>query len=620
MIPSIVLERLAAVRRKEKNVRVAWGAARAAGVVVAALLAACLLDWIVDRNTDTPFGLRALLLLAQLGLAGWTAWTWVIQPAMEGWSDRDVALWAEERFPELGHRLISAVQLNVEGAPVKGMSPELIAAVTKQAEESARSTDFAAKVLFNRGLRADAVTGLAVLAALILGASSPSTAGALLARQVLLDRDVPRSVSLAAEKPERVAPSGEELTLRFKASGASLPDAGVVRLDPEGRPSESYALTKGEGDVYTAKIPPAAVNFAYRAWLGDGRTRKPARVAYEPRPVVKRVEAALLLPAYVGERPDGARYEQPRPRGEVAGPKGSSARVVVEIQKPVVKAGLELLARTGPEAGEPPTTRRVEMSIDPSGLKATASFDLREDEGSYRVAVEDKNGFANTAPPRRGAVVVPDEPPKVVLLPERFVMPGEEQPSEDSEIEGAPIPLGSAIRVAWYASHPYGLSKARLAWRVIKAGQSADGASAAPADWKRLPLGEVRETAESGPFDARRGVFKNSGFRDQVEFHPLPTPDAMLTPGGLEAGGCFDFQTRAIPGLAPGDQVEIRIEVFARNPELGDRPGVSESRLKAFVTQPQFVDWVIQTLRHESRLRQLEARQKGVFAPEGADR
>ena len=49
-------------------------------------------------------------------------------------------------------------------------------------------------------------------------------------------------------------------------------------------------------------------------------------------------------------------------------------------------------------------------------------------------------------------------------------------------------------------------------------------------------------------------------------------------------------------------------------------PGRSETRLKAFVTQPEFVDWVLQTLRHESRIRQLETRQRNVFAPEGVDR
>ena len=130
----------------------------------------------------------------------------------------------------------------------------------------------------------------------------------------------------------------------------------------------------------------------------------------------------------------------------------------------------------------------------------------------------------------------------------------------------------------------------------------------------------MKESAESGPFDVRRGIFKNSGFRDQVEFHPLPTPDPMRVPGRLEGGGCFDFQTRAIPGLAAGDQVEFYVEVFARNPALSEEPGKSELRLKAFVTQPQYVDWVLQTLRHESRIRGLESRQRGVFAPEGADR
>jgi hypothetical protein len=164
------------------------------------------------------------------------------------------------------------------------------------------------------------------------------------------------------------------------------------------------------------------------------------------------------------------------------------------------------------------------------------------------------------------------------------------------------------------------VEKARLAYRVIKAAQAFAEAAPSTADWKHLPLGEVKETAESGPFDVRKGVFKNSGFRDQVEFHPLPTPDPMRVPGRLEAGGCFDFQTRAIPGLAAGDQVEFHVEVFARDPELAGEPGRSEARLKTFVTQPQFVDWVLQTLRHESRIRQLETRQRSVFAPEGADR
>jgi hypothetical protein len=69
-----------------------------------------------------------------------------------------------------------------------------------------------------------------------------------------------------------------------------------------------------------------------------------------------------------------------------------------------------------------------------------------------------------------------------------------------------------------------------------------------------------------------------------------------------------------------GDHIEFAVEVFARNPALADQPGRSEVRAKAVVTQAQFVSWVLETLGHERRIRQLEARQRGVFAPEGTDR
>ena len=83
------------------------------------------------------------------------------------------------------------------------------------------------------------------------------------------------------------------------------------------------------GATFVATIPPASVDFGYRAWLRDGRTRRTAEVKYVPRPVVQKIDAWVLLPKYVGSRPDGSPYEQYRMRGEIAGPLGSSARVIV---------------------------------------------------------------------------------------------------------------------------------------------------------------------------------------------------------------------------------------------------------------------------------------------------
>ena len=127
----------------------------------------------------------------------------------------------------------------------------------------------------------------------------------------------------------------------------------------------------------------------------------------------------------------------------------------------------------------------------------------------------------------------------------------------------------------------------------------------------------MRATVEAGPFDLRRGHFEKTGVFDGVEFYPLPSPDPERVHGRTEGGGRFYFQTRPLAGLQAGDQIELFVEVFARNPALAHLPGRSETRVKAFVTQAQFREWWLQALKHESRLRQLESRQRGVFTPEG---
>jgi hypothetical protein len=623
MVPPIILKRLAEVRGREKAVRLVWGLTRVLALAAGALLFACLLDWLIDLKTETPWGLRGFLLAAQGVLWIVSLGILVVRPMWAPLGDRDLALWTEDKFRELGHRLITAVELNRPGATVEGMSPELLAAATRQAEEMAQATDFARRVDLVRLKRG---VGLALATAGVLGlvgAASPETVRVLLARQFLIDREIPRSVAVEAELAHQVRPSGEEVKLRFRAKGAVAFETltGSIRLVPDGRPAEEYPLRfeskDGKGEAtFAATIPAASVHFHYRGWLHDGRTRKGAEVTYVPRPVVQKIDAWVLLPTYVGFRPDGTPYEQYRVRGEIAGPLGSSARIQIEAQKKIVKGHLELLGRVGGEQLPETSLRSIPLAVGPDGRQAQGVLDIRSGETSYRVVVEDEYGFGNSTPPKRGIAIVPEEPPRVVLLPERFALPGDALLTDDAEVEGMPIPLGSAIRIAYYCAHPYGLDRARLAYRVIKAAKAAEDPGAPDVPWRYLPLGEVKATAEAGPFDLRRGHFEKTGFRDQVEFHPLPSPDPDHVHGRTEGGGCFDFQSKPLAGLQVGDQIELRVEVFARNPALTE-PGRSEVRLKAFVTQAQFLEWMSQTLQHESRIRQLESRQRGVFSPEG---
>ena len=69
---------------------------------------------------DTPMWLRVGMLAGQIVLAATLLWLWVVRPLVRRRTDDDVALFVEEQTPALGHRLISAVQLNRPNADTSG--------------------------------------------------------------------------------------------------------------------------------------------------------------------------------------------------------------------------------------------------------------------------------------------------------------------------------------------------------------------------------------------------------------------------------------------------------------------------------------------------------------------
>lgn len=206
--------------------------------------------------------------------------------------------------------------------------------------------------------------------------------------------------------------------------------------------------------------------------------------------------------------------------------------------------------------------------------------------------------------------------PAVALLPEQFRPEVSSGIGEEFEVEGVPVPLGGAVRIAYSASHPYGLGRAFLVYRVVAGSPlaPADGSAADPAPrpggerWQRLALAEA---PSAGRFDPRRGAFADSRPNDSVQFHSAESDDPSR-PGRREGGGRFDFQTRGLPGVRPGDTLEFYVEVTNRNP---DQPlaGRSETRAKKVVTVAELMSWIDATLRQEDRIRRLTERQRGVF-------
>lgn len=635
--PTYLLERLSELAQQERKLRLVWGLARWAAVVIGLFIICCGIDWWIDLWYDTPGFVRWLLRLVQLGVAGFLFYRWIIQPQQTGLSANELVQWVEAQCPEYQHQLITAVQLNAEGADRKGMSESLIGALTNVAEQKAQGTSFTTLLDRHRLKWSLWLLVPTVLLPLILFLSGPAVSSALVQRQFGSDASIPRSVQLIAQTTQ-LWPRGEPVTLKFLATGNwSNTQKGTVEIVPEGQSAESYTLqfqetgpTTGQG-YFIATIPASSTPFTYRAWLYDGRTHEDGHITFAPRPTLTAWEAWLLLPKYVGLRPDQQPYELPQPKGDLKPVPGCTARIAVTTQTPIVEAFAELLAPLAPDLGArlafpigpvnasflleaqrivgwTPTgagplflVQKVPLTLQPDGLSASALVTLPGAVSAYRIVVTDKHGLTNRPIPRRAITFHLDELPQVTLLPERFSNPGDGP--DDIDLEGMPIPLDRSLRIGYIVRDDLALDSVIFRYRLN------DG------PWEQLPLTEVKSLPANAKFDVRTGAFDVSGPKDQVSWFALPPEDASKQLGRSLGGGRFDFQTRAIPGLKIGDVFEYYIEAKDRHDDPNRLPGRSVVRRKTIVTEAQFVEWLVHTVQQENRLRQVEKQQKKVFEP-----
>jgi hypothetical protein len=372
-----------------------------------------------------------------------------------------------------------------------------------------------------------------------------------------------------------------------------------------------------------AKLPPYSTPFRHTARLKDGRSRKAAEVTFEPRPVVTHVEAFVVLPDYVGRKPDGSSYEQPQAQGDVFGYAGFTARVVVATQKPIARARLTRLTRSADGATEVALGQPIAGTVIDGEHGAELVFPLESNVKAYRVEVEDRNGFASLTRPRRTVTVPagPPPPPDVDLHPERFA-PFAQVGTEANDVEGMPLPFqpdqDMPVRIVYSCRSPFGLSRAVVKYKVNDGPEQLGKVCIEPA----LPPDTER-------FDARRGGFVGRDAKGGLrlflaEFHALPSADPERFPDRLEGAGAWDFKTSQLEKVSPegvrtklevGDRVEYWVEVYDRIPDPDRPPGRSPPRVKTVVTPEAFEEWIDAWLQSAARLKKHEERQRAVFVP-----
>src|SRR5262245_18786086 len=119
MVPVTITRLLNRLRWRDRWLSLARGLAFDVGFGVDGVVFVWLVDWYVDRWTDTPLVVCAALLLVQL--VAWLAGLYcILPPLLRRYRDDDLARWIERELP-MGQRLIAAVQLNRKSADVRGM-------------------------------------------------------------------------------------------------------------------------------------------------------------------------------------------------------------------------------------------------------------------------------------------------------------------------------------------------------------------------------------------------------------------------------------------------------------------------------------------------------------------
>jgi hypothetical protein len=539
MVPRLIQNKLSGLRWRERGLRFSWRSAVWLLLGVTGVAIAFAVDWIVDLREDVPRALRTGLVMWEVGLAILAVLVLVFWPWSRKLDDESLALFVEDKKPELDHRLISTVQLNRPEADTRGMSPGLIQRLTNDTEQTVKPMSFAA-LADHRWLAWSAlvvVPVVLVVAAVFL--LMPETAMALLNRQLGGDDDIPRRVHIQPVAFDRhdkmiylepdqnlVKPLGEDVVLYFVATGVNAPEQsqgevklilsdGIERLRPltfQRRLDDTHFL-------YSTVVQTPLIDFQYRAWLGDGRTRIATGVHMEPRPTVNDVQTVLQMPSEYKLNPNRKMMKG----GDVIGLTGSTAivRIAVQPGKRLESATLEPLERPlqktlpflrgglglapsplalavdlmgqsatqslaeeftvsptsvktgmGPEFG----TKPIKLTILPQGNLAIGEFPVEAHLTGFRIHVRDQYGFENIDVPRRSVQVVEDAVPIVELLPERLGNTYAKAKRPEAIIDDGFAVANDAdnpdrtIRLAYRCSDDHGLNRAQLRYRLIPRG------------------------------------------------------------------------------------------------------------------------------------------------------
>ena len=438
--PAAIAAKLAALRRAVRL----WLALDGAAVLAAAFVLLAALSLGVDRYLRMDATQRALSLLLGLAALGFIAWRRLARPLMRPLEDAALGILVEARRPQLGERLISAIEFAQAGGPAAtDSSPALVQAAIEAGVQAAGEFDFA-EALDARRRRLNALA-LALAAGIFATAwaAMPGTMRLWFQRNILLlSRSWPQATHLAilgAQDGVLVCPRGDDLTVEVQADpNGVVPSVVMLRFRQPGGAAGSEPMAVVGQNTFSTTFRNVLEPFRFYVWGGDAETPW-CHVRLVERPVVESLTLVCTPPAYVGKGP----HPLPSDVGSYPVLAGSSLEVRGVASKPLASAELAF-GKAKPIPMKPPA------GSEPAGgwreFRATLAGETLQ-SGTYAIGLTDRDGLGSRQPARFALKVVPDQKPIVRarlegigdMVTPRAVVPVHARMSDDYAVVAAEL-------------------------------------------------------------------------------------------------------------------------------------------------------------------------------------
>ncbi len=300
-----ILQKLRAFRKQLRAVLtiegLAWTGSALAGLVVVSL--------VIDYLQRLTLPARLFALAVGLSALGYVVYRKLVSRLLRPMDEERLALTVEDRFPELGDRLISSLQFAhaVESGTAgrSDQSVSMMAAVSRDAQQAVGPLDLSGTIDRSRVLKSVALA--AVLWAGLLGytAVRPDVMGLWLRRNVLMmNVHWPQRTHLAVRYDEPII-EGDPLAVEIEADGR-IPSTLRFRYEFEGTTREGTTDLRpvgGGGSVFRTRLQSVASPVRFQITGGDAETEW-YRVDVLRRPAITEFMVCIEYPDYISRTDD----------------------------------------------------------------------------------------------------------------------------------------------------------------------------------------------------------------------------------------------------------------------------------------------------------------------------